>query len=119
MGSEAMPERPSFAAVAERRFRLAGKSIIEKGHPYFVPVDRLEAMYASKPDGYVSLAHYDYLGLGRHPEVIEAAADQPRGAGAGAERRAAAAPRGWSAANASRTARWNATWRNSWASATC
>ena len=88
MGSEAMPERPSFAAVAERRFRLAGKSIIEKGHPYFVPVDRLEAMYASKPDGYVSLAHYDYLGLGRHPEVIEAAAAAARqfGTGAGASR---------------------------------
>lgn len=88
MGSEARPERPSFAAVAERRFRLAGKSIIEKGHPYFVPVDRLEQMYSSKPDGYVSLAHYDYLGLSRHPEVIGASANavQELGAGAGASR---------------------------------
>ncbi|MDF0603488.1 aminotransferase class I/II-fold pyridoxal phosphate-dependent enzyme [Psychromarinibacter sp. C21-152] len=88
MVSEAGPERPSFAAVAERRFRLAGKSIIEKGHPYFVPVDRLEQMYSSKPDGYVSLAHYDYLGLSRHPEVIGAASEavQDLGAGAGASR---------------------------------
>jgi 7-keto-8-aminopelargonate synthetase-like enzyme len=88
MTTDAKPERPSFAAVAERRFRLAGKSIIEKGHPYFVPVDRLEQMYRSKPDGYVSLAHYDYLGLARHPEVVGAAvrAAQEFGAGAGASR---------------------------------
>ncbi|MDJ0628257.1 MAG: aminotransferase class I/II-fold pyridoxal phosphate-dependent enzyme [Rhodobacter sp.] len=88
MGSNAKPERPSFAAVAERRFRLAGKSIIEKGHPYFVPVDRLEQMYRSKPDGYVSLAHYDYLGLARHPEVLKAATDalDEFGSGAGASR---------------------------------
>ncbi|MDJ0824361.1 MAG: aminotransferase class I/II-fold pyridoxal phosphate-dependent enzyme [Rhodobacter sp.] len=88
MGSNGKPERPSFAAVAERRFRLAGKSIIEKGHPYFVPVDRLEQMYRSKPDGYVSLAHYDYLGLARHPDVLQAASDALRefGSGAGASR---------------------------------
>jgi len=88
MGNEAKPERPSFAAVAERRFRLAGKAIIEKGHPYFVPVDRLEAMYRAKPDGYLSLAHYDYLGLSRHPEVIAAAqtALDRFGSGVGASR---------------------------------
>ena len=88
MGLDAKPERPSFAAVAERRFRLAGKAIIEKGHPYFVPVDRLEQMYRSKPDGYVSLAHYDYLGLSRHPSVLQAATDAVHefGTGAGASR---------------------------------
>lgn len=88
MGSNGKPERPSFAAVAERRFRLAGKSIIEKGHPYFVPVDRLERMYASNPDGYVSLAHYDYLGLSRHPRVVAAGheAIDAMGSGAGASR---------------------------------
>ena len=88
MGSNAKPERPSFAAVAERRFRLAGKSIIEKGHPYFIPVDRLEQIYRSKPEGYVSLAHYDYLGLARHPEILTAATDAVRefGSGAGASR---------------------------------
>ena len=88
MGFDKKPERPSFAAVAERRFRLAGKSIIEKGHPYFVPVDTLERMYASNPDGYVSLAHYDYLGLSKHPKVLEAghAAMDLMGSGAGASR---------------------------------
>ena len=88
MGFDAKPERPSFAAVSERRFRLAGKAIIEKGHPYFVPVDRLEQKYASKPDGYVSLAHYDYLGLARHPEVLQAAHDaiDTFGPGVGASR---------------------------------
>jgi 7-keto-8-aminopelargonate synthetase-like enzyme len=84
MGENAKPERPSFAAVAERRFRLAGKAIIEKGHPYFVPVDRLEQMYSSKPDGYVSLAHYDYLGLSRHPRVLAAAHEAVDGMGSGA-----------------------------------
>jgi len=88
MGFDGKPERPSFAAVAERRFRLAGKAIIEKGHPYFVPVDRLEQMYRSKPDGYVSLAHYDYLGLARHPKVLQAASDAVYefGSGVGASR---------------------------------
>ena len=82
------PQRPSFSAVAERRFRLAGKSIIEKGHPYFVPVDTLERMYSSNPDGYLSLAHYDYLGLARNPKVLAAghAAMDAMGAGAGASR---------------------------------
>lgn len=88
MSLDAKPERPSFAAVAERRFRLAGKAIIEKGHPYFVPVDRLEQMYSSKPDGYVSLAHYDYLGLARHPKVLSAATEAVKtfGSGVGASR---------------------------------
>jgi len=88
MVSDAKPERPSFAAVAERRFRLAGKAIIERGHPYFVPVDRLEQMYASKPDGYLSLAHYDYLGLSRHPNVLNAATEavEKFGPGVGASR---------------------------------
>jgi 7-keto-8-aminopelargonate synthetase-like enzyme len=88
MGLDAKPERPSFAAVAERRFRLAGKSIIEKGHPYFVPVDRLEKMYQSKPGGFVNLAHYDYLGLSKHPKVRAAAVDaiEEFGPGVGASR---------------------------------
>ena len=88
MGSDAKPERPSFAAVAERRFRLAGKAIIENGHPYFVPVDALEQKFSSQPDGYVSLAHYDYLGLSKHPDVLRAAheAIDAQGPGVGASR---------------------------------
>ena len=34
------PDRPSFSVVAERRFRLAGKAIIEQHNPYFLPVDQ-------------------------------------------------------------------------------
>ena len=88
MGLDGKPQRPSISIVAERRFRHYGKAIVENGHPYFVPVDRLEKMYASKPDGYVSLAHYDYLGLSRHPEVLKAAHDaiDEMGSGAGASR---------------------------------
>lgn len=88
MTSTNKPDRPSFATVAERRFRLAGKSIIEKGHPYFKPVDQLEKKYAVNPDGYVSLAHYDYLGLSRHPKVLSAIheAVDTFGSGAGASR---------------------------------
>ena len=88
MVSASKPERPSFAAVAERRFRLAGKSIIEKGHPYFVPVDTLERRYAANPDGFLSLAHYDYLGLSRHPKVLDAGhnAMDLMGSGTGASR---------------------------------
>ncbi len=88
MGLDGKPERPSFAAVVDRRFRLAGKAIIEKGHPYFVPVDRLENMYQSKPGGFINLAHYDYLGLARHPRVRQAAIDAVAtyGPGVGASR---------------------------------
>ena len=85
MGFDAKPERPSISVVAERRFRHYGKAIVENGHPYFAPVDRLEKIHGSS---YLSLAHYDYLGLARHPEVMKAAHDaiDEMGAGAGASR---------------------------------
>ena len=88
MGLDAKPERPSFDAVIDQRFRLGGKAIIEKGHPYFVPVDRLEKMYQSKPNGFINLAHYDYLGLAKHPAVRSAAVDAINefGPGVGASR---------------------------------
>lgn len=80
--------RPSFAAVIERRFRRAGKAVVEGGHPYFAPVDRLEAGYASAEAGFVSFAHYDYLGLSRHPEIASRAKDaiDTLGTGVGASR---------------------------------
>lgn len=82
------PERPTFAAVAERRFRLAGKSIIEKGHPYFVPVDSQQSQCERAQIPYVSFAHYDYLGLSKHPEIISATVEavQRLGSGVGASR---------------------------------
>ncbi|MEM1387581.1 MAG: aminotransferase class I/II-fold pyridoxal phosphate-dependent enzyme [Pseudomonadota bacterium] len=86
--TKAKPERPSFAAFAERRARLAGKAVIENGHPYSVAVDELEQTFRRKPVDYLNLAHYDYLGLQKHPDVVRAATEavQTLGSGAGASR---------------------------------
>ena len=82
------PERPSFAAVAERRFRRSGTDVIKRSYPYFAEVDLLEKRYSADPSGYINLAHYDYLGLSRHPEVLQAGHDaiDTFGSGAGASR---------------------------------
>ncbi len=69
------PERPSFSAVSERRFRLAGKAIIEQHNPYFVPVDKQQDVCELSSIPYVSFAHYDYLGLNRNEEIISASRD--------------------------------------------
>lgn len=78
----------SFGKYAERRFRLSGKALIENGHPYFVPTDRLEDASDQWPEGYLSFSHYDYLGLAHHPEVTAAAkkAIDRHGTGVGASR---------------------------------
>lgn len=82
------PERPTFAAVIDRRHRLAGRAILEKHNPYFVPVDRLQATVERAQTPYTSFAHYDYLGLSRHPEIVEGAIRAVRtfGSGVGASR---------------------------------
>lgn len=67
------PDRPSFSAVSERRFRLAGKAIIERHNPYFVPVDAQQGLCERNAVPFVSFAHYDYLGLSRHPEIVAGA----------------------------------------------
>lgn len=74
--------------VAERRFRLAGKAIIEQHNPYFLPVDQQREACERQGIPFVSFAHYDYLGLGQHPDVIDRArAELERlGAGVGASR---------------------------------
>ncbi len=78
----------SFLTFAERRFRLSGRALIENGHPYFVPTDGLEARTDEWPDGYLSMSHYDYLGLMHHPDTTEAAkaAIDAQGTGVGASR---------------------------------
>lgn len=87
-GVSMKPERPSFSAVAERRFRLAGKAIIERHNPYFVPVDRQQEICQQSSLPFVSFAHYDYLGLARHPEIVEASSEALHrlGTGVGASR---------------------------------
>ncbi|TCL01525.1 7-keto-8-aminopelargonate synthetase-like enzyme [Shimia isoporae] len=78
----------SFLNYADRRFRLSGKALIEDGHPYFVPTDALEARSDEWKDGYLSMSHYDYLGLAHHPALTSAAkkAIDVHGTGAGASR---------------------------------
>ena len=81
-------ENTSFLTYAERRFRLSGKSMIENGHPYFVPTDTLEDASAQWPEGYLSMSHYDYLGLMHDPDTTEAAkkAIDRHGTGVGGSR---------------------------------
>lgn len=88
MGLDAKPQRPGFEAIVNQRFRIGGKAIIEKWNPYFAPIDKLERIHRDRPNGFVSLAHYDYLGLSRHPRVLNAAKDaiQEFGTGVGASR---------------------------------
>jgi 8-amino-7-oxononanoate synthase len=82
------PRSPSFLAFSKRRFRLSGRALIENGHPYFVPTDALEAQSDQWPDGYLSMSHYDYLGLMHHPKTVTAAKDaiDAQGTGVGASR---------------------------------
>lgn len=81
-------EITSFLTYAEPRFRLSGKSMIENGHPYFVPTDTLEDVSAQWPEGYLSVSHYDYLGLMHDPETTGAAkkAIDRHGTGVGGSR---------------------------------
>ncbi|WP_422049279.1 aminotransferase class I/II-fold pyridoxal phosphate-dependent enzyme [Shimia sp.] len=78
----------SFLTFAERRFRLSGRALIENGHPYFVPTDDLEAKAEQWPHGFLSMSHYDYLGLMHHPETTGAAKEaiDAQGTGVGASR---------------------------------
>ncbi len=78
----------SFLNYAERRFRLSGKALIENGHPYFVPTDTLEDATAQWPEGYLSMSHYDYLGLMQDPQTTDAAkkAIDRHGTGVGGSR---------------------------------
>ncbi len=87
-GESMTQTQSSFSVFAERRFRLSGKALIENGHPYFVPTDALEDASDSWPDGFLSIAHYDYLGLAHHPKVVAAAkaAIDRHGTGVGASR---------------------------------
>lgn len=82
------PDRPSFAVVAERRFRLAGKAIIEQHNPYFLPVDQHREQCERNGIPFISFAHYDYLGLNQNPEVVASSSEELHrlGTGVGASR---------------------------------
>ncbi len=77
-----------FSSYVERRRKLGGYALVEKGHPFFIATDALEAAHARTPGGLLNLGHYDYLGLARDPRVRQAAIDAiaRHGTGAGASR---------------------------------
>ena len=71
----------SFATMVERRFRVGGKAIIEKGHPYFLPVDQQQQACEQNGTAFTSFAHYDYLGLNLHPDVVAGSVQAARALG--------------------------------------
>ncbi len=81
-------KKSSFLTFAERFFRLGGGFLVEEDSPYFVPTDALEDKSGEWAEGYLSMAHYDYLGLMHHPEATAAAkaAIDRHGTGVGASR---------------------------------
>ena len=89
----------TFNDVIARRFSravqraaqgLSAEEIARSGavDAFFTPVDGLDAEVVAQGGTFLSFGHYDYLGLSRHPMVIEAgvAALRRFGAGAGASR---------------------------------
>jgi 8-amino-7-oxononanoate synthase len=67
-----MPSDHSLLAYADRRSRLAGRSVLEHGNPFFVPVDQLRAEVAKGGRPLVSFANYDYVGLSDHQAIRDA-----------------------------------------------
>jgi 8-amino-7-oxononanoate synthase len=64
----------TLADYASRRYRLAGKSLLETaGNPFFLPTDSLREATEAQGRPFVSFANYDYLGLANHPVVKSAA----------------------------------------------
>ena len=74
----------SLLEFASKRARLAGKSILDSGNPWFVPLDRLRSDAQSRGRSLVSFANYDYLGLSDRPEIKKASAEALERHGAGA-----------------------------------
>jgi 8-amino-7-oxononanoate synthase len=64
----------TLADYASRRYRLAGKALLETaGNPFFLPTDSLREATEAQGRHFVSFANYDYLGLANHPAVKSAA----------------------------------------------
>jgi 7-keto-8-aminopelargonate synthetase-like enzyme len=69
-----MTTRPTLLEYAANRARLAGKALLDGGHPWFVPLDELKASVEARGGALVSFANYDYLGLAGHDSIHAAAA---------------------------------------------
>jgi 8-amino-7-oxononanoate synthase len=68
-----MPAYPSLFEYSRRRYRLAGKALLDGGHPWFTRVDELRAQLEARGKTLISFANYDYLGLAGHDAVKKAA----------------------------------------------
>lgn len=79
-----MLKQSSLLTYARRRFRLAGSQILSVARPWFLEVDKVQAEVEGKGGHYLSFAHYDYLGLSRHPDVSKAAEEALHRFGPGA-----------------------------------
>ncbi len=79
-----MTRHNSLSDYASKRFRLAGKAVLDFGNPFFAPIDSLGAEAERRGDHFVSFANYDYLGLASHPRVKAVAADALDQLGVGA-----------------------------------
>ena len=83
-----------FHEYANRRMRLAFMTLPRdihlsgEGSAWFTPVDAVRKQRLEAGERFVSLGHYDYLSLSRHPHVLSAAhaAIDAHGVGAGASR---------------------------------
>jgi 8-amino-7-oxononanoate synthase len=74
----------SLSDYASKRFRLAGKAVLDFGNPFFAPLDRLGEEAERRGNHFVSFANYDYLGLATHPRVKAEAAEALETLGVGA-----------------------------------
>ncbi len=74
----------SLSDYASKRFRLAGKAVLDFGNPFFAQIDLLGEDAARRGDHFVSFANYDYLGLANHPKVKADAAAALERLGVGA-----------------------------------
>jgi 8-amino-7-oxononanoate synthase len=74
----------SLSDYASKRFRLAGKAVLDFGNPFFAPIDRLGQEAERRGDYFVSFANYDYLGLAAHAKVKADAAEALETLGIGA-----------------------------------
>ncbi len=87
--------KDSFNDVISRRFAraiqraaqgLSAEEVAQSGarETFFAPVDALASDVSAQGGAFLSFGHYDYLGLSRHPQVIEAGVAALRGFGNGA-----------------------------------
>lgn len=62
--------RHSLVDHALSRYRLAGANLIADRDPFFLPVDSFRSSRQKEGQSVISFAHYDYLGLSAHPDVV-------------------------------------------------